>query len=77
MRIKDLAITETMYNRALEVENAWEELKKAEKARIDNQISLKKLTGEWIRLDNAFQDEVNSEFDTKELILEYERRKRG
>ena len=75
--IKELEITETMYKRAVEVENAWNELRKADK---DNNTSLKDiqlLEMKWIRLDSKFQDEENDEFTTREIVLEYERRKRG
>lgn len=75
--IKNLEITEEMYKRANEVEKAWLILKDAERTLIDTKKELKKLTSEWIKLDNAFQNEVNSEFDTREIVLEYERRKRG
>ena len=64
-----------MYERALEVENAWEDLRKVDK---DNNASLKDIKlaeMKWIRLDNAFQDEVNSDFTTSEIIREYQRGK--
>lgn len=77
MNIKDLEITREMYERALEVENAWKELKKAEETTDCINKDLEKLTKKWIRLDNAFQDEVNSDFDTEEIVREYERRKKG
>jgi len=74
MKIKDLEITKEMYERALEVENAWKDLRKVDK---DNNASLKDIKlaeMKWIRLDNAFQNEVNSDFTTLEIINEYQRR---
>lgn len=73
--IKNLEITEETYNRALEVENAWLELKATEKRIVELQKKVKTLNSKWIILDNAFQDEVNSDFDTFEIIREYQRRK--
>ena len=75
MKIKDLEITREMYRRALEVENAWKDLRKVDK---DNNASLKDIKlaeMKWIRLDNAFQNEANSDFTTLEIINEYQRRK--
>lgn len=69
--IKDLEITREMYERALEVENAW----KAASEFSSRTKEFKELNNEWIKLDNAFQDEVNSDFDTSEIIREYQRRK--
>ncbi len=69
--IKDLEITEEMYERALEVEGAWNLASKYDA----RSLEFKKLNHEWIKLDDAFQDEVNDEFSTREIIIEYERRK--
>lgn len=75
MKIKDLEITKEMYERALEVENAWLDLEATENRIIDLQKKVKTLNNKWISLDNAFHDEVNSDFDTSEIIREYQRRK--
>lgn len=71
MNIKDLEITKEMYERALEVENAW----KATSKFSSRSKEFKELNNKWVKLDNAFQDEVNSDFDTSEIIREYQRRK--
>jgi hypothetical protein len=68
--IKDLDITEEMYRRALEVESAWQLASKFDA----RSLEFKKLNNEWIKLDDAFQDEVNDEYSTREIIIEYERR---
>ncbi len=73
--IKDLEITEEMYKRALEVKNAWKELKKAEETTDCITNDLEKLAGKWARLEITFQNEINSDFDTSEIIREYQRRK--
>lgn len=73
--IKNLEITEETYNRALEAENAWLELKATEKRIVELQKKVKTLNSKWVSLDNAFQEEVNSDFDTSEIIREYQRRK--
>lgn len=73
--IKELEITEEMYVRALEAENAWLELEATEKRIVELQKKVKTLNNKWVRLDNAFQNEVNSDFDTSEIIKEYKRRK--
>lgn len=73
--IKELEITEEMYVRALEAENAWLELEVTEKRIVELQKKVKTLNNKWVRLDNAFQNEVNSDFDTSEIIKEYKRRK--
>lgn len=71
MNIKDLEITKEMYERALEVENIW----KAASNFPSRSKEFKELNNKWAKLDNAFQDEVNSDFDTSEIIREYQRRK--
>lgn len=73
--IKNLEITEETYNRALEAENAWLELEVTYKGIVELQKKVKTLSSKWISLDNAFQEEVNSDFDTSEIIREYQRRK--
>lgn len=72
--ISELNITSGMYERALEVEQAWNELKQAEDTMIDIKKNLRSLSNRWVELDNAFQNEVNSDFDTFEIVREYERR---
>lgn len=69
--IKDLEITREMYERALEVENVWKEASKFN----SRSKEFKELNNKWAKLDNAFQDEVNNDFDTSEIIREYQRRK--
>lgn len=71
MNIKDLEITKEMYERALEVENVWKEASKFN----SRSKEFKELNNKWIKLDDAFQDEVNSDFGTFEIIREYQRRK--
>ena len=75
--ISELKITSGMYERALEVEQAWNELKQAEDTMIDIKKNLRTLSNRWVELDNAFQNEVNSDFDTFEIVREYERREGG
>lgn len=74
MNIKDLEITKEMYERALEAENAWLELKATEMSIVELQKKLKALTSKWVKLDNAFQEEINSDFETSEIIKEYQKR---
>lgn len=69
--IKDLEITGEMYERALEVENAWKAASKFN----SRTKEFNELNNKWVKLDNAFQDEVNSDFGTSEIIREYQRRK--
>ena len=68
--IKDIIITKEMYERALEVEGAWRLASKYDA----RSIEFKTLNREWIKLDDAFQEEMNDEFSTREIVIEYERR---
>ena len=70
--IKELEITKEMYNRAKEVENLFQKTKNMD-CRTEK---FKKLNNKWIKLDDKFQEEISDEFDSLEIVNEYERRKR-
>ena len=73
INISELKITSEIYERALEVEQVWKELKKVENTMI-NIKKILRLLSRWVELDNAFKNEVNSDFDTSDIVREYERR---
>lgn len=72
--IKELEITEEMYVRALEVENAWLELEEAQKRVMELQKRIPALRQKWVSLCDKFEEEVNSDHDTSLIITEYVRR---
>lgn len=72
--IKELEITEEMYERALEVENAWLELEEAQKRVMELQKKIPALRQKWVSLCDDFEKEVNKDFDTSLIITEYVRR---
>ena len=71
--IKELVITEEMYKRAKEVENLSRKTKNMD-CRTEE---FRKLNNKWIKLDDKFQEEISDEFDSLEIVNEYERRKRN
>lgn len=63
MNIKELEITPKMYNEAKRVENLW---KLSEKNEYFDDL--------WKKADEKFQRMYNDDFDTLEIVNEYERR---
>lgn len=72
LNIKEFEITREMYNRAKEVENLSQKTKKLN-CRTEK---FKKLNNKWIELEDKFAEEISDEFDTLEIVNEYERRER-
>lgn len=70
--IKEFEITKKMYNRAKEVENLFKKTKKLN-CRTEK---FRKLNNKWSKLEDKFAEEFTDEFDTLEIVNEYERRKR-
>ena len=70
--IKEIEITKEMYKRAKEVEDLFQKTKNMD-CRTEK---FKKLNNKWIKLDDKFQEEISDEFDSLEIVNEYERRKR-
>lgn len=70
MNIRDAEITKEMYNAAKKIEKMYH-LK--DKFEVKSE-EFKKYNKEWIKADEEFQKNFSDEFDTLEIVNEYERR---